>query len=245
MKFKPLAASRFFFATQPLPCPYLPGKMERRVVMELFGRDVTSLHDYLTQTGYRRSHGIAYAPVCPDCQACVPVRIRVADFTPSRSQRRVWSKNKTLSAFLSPLAVTEEQYDLFATYLRTRHSGGEMEKMELQDYKSLVEETPIDSQIVEFRNSDGDLVAACLLDVISDGLSAVYSFFDPALERASPGTFMVLWLIEEARRRGLPYVYLGYWIAESQKMSYKSTFRPLEAFSVDGWHQLDDDGVGA
>ena len=245
MKFKPLAVSRFFFATQPLPCPYLPGKMERRVVMELYGRDVASLHDSLTQTGYRRSHGIAYAPVCADCQACVPVRIRVSDFAPSRSQRRVWAKNKGLISRLVPPAVTEEQYELFSIYLRTRHSGGEMEKMELHAYQALVEETPVDTQIAEFRNLDDDLVAACLLDVIGDGLSAVYSFFDPAIEGASPGTFMILWLIEEARRRGLPYVYLGYWIAESQKMAYKSTFQPMESFSPGGWHDLLTSGEGA
>lgn len=243
MKLRPLVGSKFFFATQPLPCPYLPGRMERRVVTELHGRDVSSLHDKLTQTGYRRSHGIAYAPVCPDCQACLPVRIRARDFKATRSQRRVWNKNQNLIANICPPTVTEEQYDLFSNYLRTRHSGGEMEKMELHDYQALVEETPVETLLVEFRNESGDLAAACLMDVIEDGLSAVYSFFDPSIERQSPGTFMILWLIEEAKKQNLDYVYLGYLIRESQKMAYKSTFRPLEAFGSKGWHDVEKEAT--
>ena len=240
MKLTPLVGSKFFFATQPLPCPYLPGRMERRVVTELFGRDAVAVHDALTQTGYRRSHGIAYAPVCPDCQACVPVRIRVRDFKPSRSQRRVWNKNKDLVAHITPPTVTEEQYTLFSKYLSTRHSGGEMEKMELHDYQALVEETPIESFLVKFRLPDGDLAAACLADVIEDGLSAVYSFFDPDMDAQSPGTFMILWMIEEARKQNMDYVYLGYYIGESRKMAYKAAFQPLEAFSAGRWHEMGD-----
>ena len=238
MKLKPLAGSKFFFATAPMPCPYISGRIERRVVTELFGRDVNALHDALTLTGYRRSHGIAYAPVCPNCQSCVAVRIPVARFTPSRTQRRTMSRNKDLTVTVLPPTVTEEQYDLFARYLKTRHAGGDMEKMELHDFQSLVEDTPVDTVMVEFRDANDTLLAACLTDRAADGLSAVYSFYDTDAANRSLGTHIILWLVDYARSQGLDHVYLGYWIAESPKMSYKAAFRPIEAFGPDGWVDL-------
>lgn len=239
MKHKPLHGNRFFFATAPQPCPYLPGRVERRVVTELVGRGVGTLHDALSQAGYRRSHTIAYAPVCPECSACVAVRIVVADFTPSRSQQRVMRLNEDLRIEeLSPTA-TSEQFALFSAYQKARHGDGDMSRMDYLDYQALVEETPVDTVLSEFRRPDGSLAAVCLADRLDDGLSAVYSFFDPRLSRRSPGTHMILWLVERANSLGLAYVYLGFWIEGCSKMSYKANFGPVEGFTHEGWQRLD------
>ena len=239
MKHKPLHGSQFFFATTPLPCPYLPGRVERRVVTELMGRGVGALHDALSQAGYRRSHGIAYAPVCPDCSACVPVRILADEFTPSKSQQRVMRLNEDLAVQeLSPVA-TSEQYALFSAYQNVRHGDGDMSQMDYLDYQALVEETPVHTVLGEFRRQDGSLAAVCLADRLNDGLSAVYSFFDPELNRRSPGTHMILWLVERAKSLGLAYVYLGFWIEGCSKMSYKANFDPVEGFTHEGWQRLD------
>jgi len=238
MKHKPIRDTRFFFATAPLPCPYLPGRMERRVVTELVGRDAAALHDRLSLAGFRRSHNIAYAPACPGCQACVAVRVQVERFRPSRSQRRVWNRNRTVNAVEMVPNATGEQYDIFAAYQESRHNGGDMAKMEYLDYQALVEETPVDTSLVEFRDADRRLIAACLMDRVENGLSAVYSFFKPELGRFSLGTYMILWMVARARELGLAYVYLGYWIGGCAKMSYKAQFRPLEARTPNGWQLL-------
>lgn len=238
MRHTPLKGCQFFFTTTPLPCPYLDGKMERRVVTELVGRGANALHDTLSLSGFRRSHGIAYAPACPDCSACVPVRIDVAGFRPSRTQRRVANRNADLAAAERPPEATDDQYALFARYIRSRHGDGDMANMVEGDYRALVEDTPVESTVLELRDDDGILIAGCLVDRLSDGLSAVYSFFDPTLDKRSLGTFMVLWLVERARALKLPYVYLGYWIEESPKMAYKARFRPLEAFMDGRWTAL-------
>ena len=239
MKHTPAHRSRVFFATAPLPCPYLEGRVERRVVTELLGPDADRLNDTLSRAGFRRSHGIAYAPVCPDCAACLAVRVVVDEFAPSRSQRRVSRLNAGLDAESHPPVATTEQFDLFAAYQRSRHGDGDMAKMEFLDYQALVEDTPVRTRLTEIRDADRRLVAACLLDQLGDGLSAVYSFFDPSLHRQSLGTYIILWLIEEAKGLGLPHAYLGFWIADSTKMSYKAMFQPLEAFTADGWKILD------
>ncbi|HER26889.1 MAG TPA: arginyltransferase [Rhodospirillales bacterium] len=240
MRHSPPSSARFFFTTAPLPCPYFPDRIERRVVTELLGRDANNLHDILTHAGFRRSHGIAYAPSCPDCNACTAVRILVDDFKPSRSQRRITNRNNHLQAFVLDPCASEEQFVLFTDYQSSRHSGGDMEKMNADDYRSLVEETNVNTRIVEFRDDDDKLVACCLIDVLSDGLSALYSFFDPHLEsRRSLGTYMILWLTEHARALGLDYVYLGFWIGGCAKMSYKASFKPLEGFNPSGWRLLE------
>jgi arginine-tRNA-protein transferase len=244
MKHKPIPDVRFFFATAPLPCPYLPGRLERRVVTELVGRDAAGLHETLTEAGFRRSHGIAYAPACPDCRACVPVRVVVPAFQRTRSQRRVWCANAELAAGERPPAATLEQFDLFARYQQSRHAFGDMSKMDFLDYEALVEDTPVNSAMVEFRDPDRSLVGACLMDRMQGGLSAVYSFFDPRFGARSLGTYMVLWLIERARALGLDYVYLGYWIAGCSKMSYKARFQPLEAATPAGWVPFDGNPLG-
>lgn len=221
-----------------MPCPYLDGRMERKIVTELVGPEARHLHDTLSRAGFRRSHSIAYAPACPGCNACVPVRVNVARFQIKRSFRRTWNAAADLSATVVPARATAEQYRLFAAYQEGRHSGSDMALMGFYDYRAMIEDSPIDTNMVEFRDPEGVLVAVCLMDCMDDGLSAVYSFFSPQARRHGLGTFMVLWLVEEARRRGLPYVYLGYWIENSRKMSYKIRFQPLEGFTPEGWIPL-------
>ncbi|EME71814.1 arginyl-tRNA-protein transferase [Paramagnetospirillum caucaseum] len=235
----PLKRPHFFFTTAPLPCPYVSGRLERKIVTELNGTDADSLHEALSRAGFRRSHSIAYTPACPGCNACIPVRIVAGQFQPDRTMRKVARANVGLVARKVPARATADQFRLFSRYQESRHSGGDMALMGFYDYRSMVEDSPIDTFIVEFRDAEGNLMAACLSDRMSDGLSAVYSFFDPDLAARSLGTFMVLWLVEEARRLALPYVYLGYWIAESRKMSYKTRYQPLEAFGPDGWKLLE------
>ena len=230
---------RFFFGTRGLPCPYLPERTERKVVTDLSGPDAADLYERLSRAGFRRSHSLAYRPACPGCEACVPVRIPVAGFVPSASFGRIAKANVDLEAHDSPAHATIDQFRLFTRYQRSRHAGGEMSGMTYDDYRAMVEETPVESHLVEYRTRDGALMAAMLADRLADSLSAVYSFFDPAESKRSLGIYMVLWLIERARAEGLPYVYLGYWIADSRKMSYKSRFRPIEGLGPSGWVTLD------
>ncbi len=230
----------FFFTTAPLPCPYLPGRMERRLVTELIGARASEMHDALSRAGFRRSHNIAYAPICPSCSACVPVRIDAFGFRPSRTQRRIARANRDLVVSRMPAQASLEQYSLFEAYQAARHGDGDMATMTFRDYRLMIEDSPIETFVLEFRDAaDSKLVAACLTDQMSDGYSAVYSFFAPHLDRRSLGIHMVLWMAEQARRDGLPYVYLGYWIRETRKMSYKRHFRPLEALTATGWQPID------
>ena len=227
----------------PRPCPYLPGRTEQNVFTELAGVDGVALYDILTHAGFRRSHNIAYRPTCPGCNACVSVRVVTGAFRASRSQRRVRSINADLRAGDRPAAASEEHYKLFAQYVTSRHNDGEMAAMGFVDYAAMVEESPLSTYVAEYRDPDGTLAAACLTDRLSDGLSAVYSYFDTDRDERSLGTYMVLRLIERCRELGLPYLYLGYWIAGGRKMSYKTRFRPLEALGADGWAPVvGDDG---
>ncbi|MEQ8194355.1 MAG: arginyltransferase [Rhodospirillales bacterium] len=235
MKHKSFSGTRYFFATTPMPCPYLPGQVERRVVTELIGRQAEYFHDNLTSAGFRRSHSIAYAPACPTCDACIAVRIDARRFAPSRSQRRIINVNRDLFAANRPPEATQEQYALFTRYQKARHGMGDMAKMNFTDYQALVEETPVETEICEFTDVRGSLMAACLTDCVHDGLSAVYSFFEPDLPSRSLGSYMILWLIEEAPARNLDYVYLGFWVDGCDKMSYKAKFQPLEAYSNGVW----------
>ncbi len=220
-----------------MPCPYLPGRVERQVYTELTEPTSHEVFRRLSAAGFRRSHYITYRPACPGCSACVPVRVPVDRFEWGRAWRRIWNANRSLCAEDVALTIDDEQYRLFRRYMRSRHGDGDMATMNRGDYAAMVLTSCVDTRIIEFRE-DGVLRAACLIDMLPDGLSAVYSFFDPDLQRRSPGSYMVLWLIEEARRRGLAHVYLGFWIADSPKMAYKIRFRPLEAFGPDGWQPL-------
>jgi len=238
MRHQALPGTRFFFSTAPLPCPYLPGRIERRVVTELVGRDADALHNQLSLAGFRRSHGICYVPACPDCDACVAVRVVVDEFKPGASMKRIMKRNADLTAEIVDPIATHEQYALFADYQRSRHKGGDMSKMDFLDYQALIEDTPVETFVVEFRRPNGTLVAACLVDVLSDGLSAVYSFYDPDETERSLGSQMILWLIDETYGRGLPYMYLGFWIEGCSNMAYKARFKPLEKVSPDGWVRM-------
>ena len=229
---------RFFLGTRALPCPYIPGKVERKVVTDLATPNATEIYEKLSRAGFRRSHGLAYRPACPGCNACVPVRIPVAALQWTKTFRRVVNLNCDLTARDMAAHATMEQYRLFARYQRSRHTGGEMSSMGFRDYRAMVEDSPIDTRIIEFRNADEELVAVMLADRQADALSAVYSFYDPKLNKRSLGTYMVLWMIRTAETSALPYVYLGYWIEESSKMAYKARFRPLEGLGPNGWKSI-------
>jgi len=224
-----------FLVTTEVPCPYLPDRMERKVITELTGGNAPELFELLSHAGFRRSHSVAYRPACAGCQACVPVRIPVASFQPNRTQRRVWRRCRHLTARVRDNSPTEEQFDLFVRYLEARHGDGEMVGMGPQDYGGMVADSPVDTRMVEFRDPDHMLTAACLTDWGLDGISAVYSFFDPERAEESLGTYVVLWLVETARQLGMEFVYLGYLVENSRKMAYKSQFRPLEAYGPEGW----------
>ena len=229
---------RFFYGTAPQPCPYLPGRLESKVVTELNSLDASHLHNTLSRAGFRRSHSIAYRPACPSCNACVPCRVRAEGFTLSKSMRRTLRRNSDLIASQKQAFATEEQYSLFKVYEQARHPDGEMASMDFNDYRSMVEDTPVETFIVEFREGSGRLVAVALTDQLSDGLSGVYKFYAPEKSVRSPGTFVILWHIERATSLGLPYFYLGYWISQSPKMAYKARFTPLEILTETGWNKL-------
>jgi leucyl-tRNA---protein transferase len=223
-----------FFATVPVVCPYLPGRAERKLIVEL-DRGSAEFYDNLSRIGFRRSHRFAYRPACRGCAACVPVRIALERFCHTRSTRRVRNVNRDLTARLVAARATPEQFRLFSAYQRSRHGDSDMATMRYGDYRLMVEDTPVRTAIAEFREASGDLVAAALIDLLDDGISAVYSFYDPHQKKRSLGIWSVLWLVEECRRRGLPFVYLGYWIADSPKMAYKRRFPGLEHLADGVW----------
>lgn len=237
--FTPLPLT-YFYMSRPAVCPYLPDRVEQMVFTDLASAsDPAQLHDQLSRNGFRRSQGIAYKPNCDSCTACVPVRVPVAEFVPGRAFRRVMKRNQGVSGRLVPAVAETEHFEVFRRYVRSRHSDGGMAHMNFDDYAAMVQDSPVPTRLAEFRDSDGNMWGACLTDVLDDGLSLVYSFFEPENSCDSPGTQMILWHIEEARRQGLPYIYLGYWIEQSPKMSYKRRFRPLEAHGPSGWYRMD------
>lgn len=231
--------ARHFYLSGPRPCPYLYGRVERSIFTELAGGEGGRLYETLLRNGFRRSHRVAFRPACPDCIACVPVRVVVRDFARRPWMRRILKANDALAVEERSARASREQYALFRRYIAARHGDGEMALMDYEDYRNMVEDSPLDSLIAEFRDPSGALVAACLADRLSDGFSAVYSFFAPEPAWPSLGSHMILWLIDTARARALPYVYLGYWVAGSPKMAYKARFQPLEALGSDGWRRLE------
>ena len=226
---------RQFFASVPVPCPYLPARTERKLVVELAGDDADALFTELSRAGFRRSHGYAYRPACRECAACVPVRISLEAFAASRSLRRVQRRNADLQCREVPAVGTMEQYRLFVRYQRARHAASEMATMSFAEYRMMIEATPVTTLLLQARDGAGELVAVSLIDRTHDGLSAVYSFFDPTLPQRSLGTFAILWMVERGRELGLDYVYLGYWIRGSGTMDYKRRFPALECLSGGTW----------
>jgi arginyl-tRNA--protein-N-Asp/Glu arginylyltransferase len=224
-----------FFATTSIACPYVPGRAERKLIVELTGRGAAAFYDDLSRAGFRRSHRFAYRPACRQCTACVPVRIAVEAFADSRSTRRVRNLNRGLAARLIAGRATPEQFRLFAAYQHSRHRDSDMATMNYADYRSMVEDSAVRTAVAEFRDSGGALAAVALIDRLDDGFSAVYTFYDPSRSKQSLGTWSILWLVEECRRQGLPFVYLGYWIEESPKMAYKARFPALERLTDKGW----------
>jgi leucyl-tRNA---protein transferase len=234
-----------FFLTAPSPCPYLPEREERKVFAHLPLLDGASVNDALTQGGFRRSQNIAYRPACERCSACVSARIPAEGYVFSRSERRALARNDALKRHVVEAEATVEQFDLLRRYLLARHPGGGMAEMTWPDYVAMVEDTAVRTHIVEYRTASrdagpGDLVACVLVDKLGDGLSLVYSFYDPAETRRSLGSFVILDHILRAQGIALPFVYLGYWVEGSHKMDYKARFRPLELLRPQGWMRLDD-----
>jgi arginyl-tRNA--protein-N-Asp/Glu arginylyltransferase len=231
------------FLTAAMPCPYLPGKMERKLFTHLSGRRASMLHQLLSDNGFRRSQNLIYRPACEGCNSCQSVRIVTREFATNKRFRRVKRANLDIAVSVQPTVATMEQYELFKRYLDARHAGGGMTQMNYQDYEYMVEDTPVQSVLVEYRLAgvtDAPLVAVALTDVMPDGLSMVYSFYDPDLAHRSIGTFLILDHIEQVRSAGLDYVYLGYWVKDSPKMAYKGDYHPLEVQRGSlGWCPLD------
>ncbi len=238
----PLKQLRFFL-TAPAPCPYLPGKMERKLFTHLHVLDGPELNDSLTQAGFRRSQNIVYRPACEDCSACISARIVASRFRPSRSQRRVLNRNADLSLGIEAALASDEHYALLLRYVRSRHPEGGMEDMSYADYLSMVEDTAARSRVCEYRDPDGKLLAAALVDQLADGPSLVYSFYEPGEDRRSLGSYVILDHVRQAVQNGQPYVYLGFWIRDSRKMRYKAQYRPLEILRTGGWQELKDEDL--
>lgn len=236
-----------FYVTAPQPCPYLAGRMERKLFTALQGDAAEKLNNSLSKQGFRRSQNVLYRPSCADCSACLSARIRVADFAPSKSQKRVGKRNAFLKRNASSPWATEAQYALFRDYLDGRHATGGMADMDLFEFAAMVEETPIRTRLIEYRMDDATkddpyegLRAVSLTDVLDDGLSMVYSFFAPEMMKNSLGTYLILDHVAIARELDLPYVYLGYWVPGSDKMGYKANFKGVEIFRDGMWETLTD-----
>lgn len=243
-----------FYLTAPTPCPYLEGFQERKVFTHLVGDKAGELNDLLTHGGFRRSQSIAYRPACDLCRACVSVRVVADEFQPSRNMRKVAQRNDDLVGEMRSAIPTSEQYSVFRAYLDARHHDGGMADMTVLDYAMMVEDSHVTTRIIEYRRrtpdsgitgKGGDLIAAALTDILGDGLSMVYSFFEPGEHDRSLGTYMILDHIARARSMGLPYVYLGYWIDGSSKMGYKGRFLPQQRLAPNGWMRVDVNGAVA
>jgi len=238
-----------FFLTAPSPCPYLEGQLERKVFTHLVGPKAPELNDLLTQGGFRRSQNIAYRPACETCRACVSVRILAQRFKPSKNMQRVLRHNSDLIGTAHQAEPSTEQYSLFRAYLDARHRRGGMSDMTVLDYAMMVEDSHVDTKIIEYRRrgpdsfitgkGEGELLAVALTDQMADGLSMVYSFYNPDMQERSLGTFMILDHIRRANAAGLPHVYLGYWVNGSRKMAYKVRFTPQEHLGPNGWERVE------
>ncbi len=233
-----------FYATAPYTCSYLPNRMARSQVATPGHLVDPVVYSELVRRGFRRSGVFTYRPYCDQCDACVPVRIPIAHFQPDRSQRRALVRHANLSAAEHPLTFSEEHYALYQRYQASRHAGGGMDQDNREQYAHFLLQSHIDTRLIEFREN-GLLRMISVIDRLTDGLSSVYTFYDPHATRSAFGTYGVLWQIEACRHLQLPYLYLGYWIRESRKMAYKARFRPLEAYLRGGWTTLDPEHLVA
>ena len=235
-----------FYVTAPQPCPYLDGRAERKLFTALQGDNAIPLNDLLSKQGFRRSQNVLYRPSCAECSACLSARIRVADFVANKSQRRTMRRNADLRREATSPWATEDQYALFRRYLDSRHADGGMADMDIFEFAAMIEETPAKSRVIEYSapplpdDRKRRLTAVCLTDVLDDGVSMVYSFYDPARISDSLGTYIILDHVEIARELGLPYVYLGYWVPGSRKMGYKAGFSAIEIYKQGRWQDLGD-----
>jgi arginine-tRNA-protein transferase len=234
-----------FFLTAPSPCPYLPAREERKVFTHLPLTDGATINDALTAAGFRRSQNIAYRPACESCEACVSARVPAPGYPFSRSERRVLDRNRDLQRHVVEAEATMEQFELLRRYLLARHAEGGMADMTWPDYLAMVEDTPVRTHLIEYRlpsndRGPGELAACALVDALADGLSLVYSFYEPRMGRRSLGSFIILDHIVQAGLHGIPYVYLGYWVQGSPKMDYKARFRPIEVLNGQTWVVLSE-----
>ena len=230
-----------FYLSGPMPCPYLPGRIERKLFTRLSGDSATDteINAALTRAGFRRSHDIVYRPACNQCNACVPVRIPVRAFKPSRSLKRLAKHNRDLRLEIVGPTVTDEQFQLFMAYQHDRHPDSDMAHMTFADFNQMLNEGESDTHIYQLRDGAGTLVGGMIADSVSDGYSAVYSFFDPVQAQRSLGAQLILTMIDHALKNDLSYIYLGYWISAARKMAYKARFQPLQALGPQGWDWLD------
>lgn len=231
----------YFYTSRPSSCPYIPGNTEQMVFTDLRAtHNPQKTHNLLSRTGYRRSQTIAYKPNCRECSACVAVRVKVGQFRRKSSFQRVWRRNGDVKVSVLPPKAKKEHYYLFQRYVMSRHAEGGMEDVNFEHFCSMIESAPIASRMVEFRHDYNKLIGACLTDILDDGISLVYSFFEPSLGGHSIGTHMILWHIEYARNIDLPFVYLGYWISGNSKMAYKDRFQPIQRYDTQlGWQDTD------